>query len=98
MVVSQALIARRALVKVLVSLASLYGVLLSVTRESTDDQVLAGYKKLTKKVHADNGGKTEDAQRLRSAKDGWDIPESEAKRVLKMPKAQTAAANIAKGF
>ena len=80
MVVSQALIARRALVKVLVSLASLYGVLLSVTRESTDDQVLAGYKKLIRKVHPDKGGKTEDAQRLQSAEEFWDNAKSKAKK------------------
>ena len=80
MVVSQALSARRALVKVLVSLASLYGVLLSVTRESTDDQVLAGYKKLIRKVHPDKGGKTEDAKRLQSAKNFWDTAKSEASK------------------
>ena len=77
---SQALTARRALVKVLVSLASLYGVILSVTRESTDDQVLAGYQKLIRKVHPDKGGKTEDGQRLQSAKEFWDTAKSEAKK------------------
>ena len=80
MAVSQALTIRRALVKVLVSLASLYGVILSVARESTDDQVLAGYKKLIRKVHPDKGGKTEDAQRLQSAKDFWGTAKSEPKK------------------
>ena len=67
MVVSQALTVRRALVKVLVSSASLYGVLLLARRESTDDQVLAGYKKLIRKVHPDKGGKTEDAKAMQVA-------------------------------
>ena len=80
MALSQAGIARRALVTVLLSLASLYGVLLSVTRESTDDQVLAGYKKLIRKVHPDKKGKTEDAQRLLSAKNLWDNARREAKK------------------
>ena len=77
---SPAMVARRALVTVLLSLASLYGVLLSVTRESTDDQVLAGYKKLIRKVHPDKKGKTEDAQRLLSAKNLWDTARKEAKK------------------
>ena len=44
MVVTQAQLVRRALVKVLLSLASVYAVLLSVTRESNDADVLVGYK------------------------------------------------------
>ena len=66
--------------KVLVSLASLYGVMLTVTRKSTDDQVLAGYKKLIRKVHPDKAGKTEDAKRLQSTKNFWDTAKSEAKQ------------------
>ena len=62
MVVTQAQLARRALVKVLLSLASVYAVLLSVTRESNDADVLAGYKKLMRKVHPDKGGRKEDCQ------------------------------------
>ena len=80
MALSQAMVARRALVTVLLSLASLYGVLLSVARESTDDQVLAGYNKLIRKVHPDKKGKTEDAQRLLSAKSSWDAARRDAKK------------------
>ena len=80
MVVTQAQLARRALVKVLLSLASVYAVLLSVTRDSNDADVLAGYKKLIRKVHPDKGGRTEDAQRLQSAKDAWDATKQGAKQ------------------
>ena len=73
MVVTQAQLARRALVKVLLSLASVYAVLLSITRESNDADVLAGFKKLIRKVHPDKSGKKEDCQRLQSAKDAWDV-------------------------
>ena len=73
MVVTQAQLARRALVKVLLSLASVYAVLLSVTRDSNDADVLAGYKKLIRKVHPDKGGRKEECQRLQSAKDAWDV-------------------------
>ena len=55
MVVTRSQIARRALVKVLLSLASVYAVILSVTRESNDADVLAGYRKLIRKVHPDEG-------------------------------------------
>ena len=58
----------------LASLASVYAVLLSVTRESNDADVLAGYKMLIRKVHPDKGGRKEDCQRPQSAKDAWDVP------------------------
>ena len=80
MVVTQAQLARRALVKVLLSLASVYAVLLSVTRDSNDADVLAGYKKLIRKVHPDKGGRKEDCQRLQSAKDAWDVAKQGAKQ------------------
>ena len=80
MVVTQAQIARRALVKVLLSLASVYAVILSVTRESNDADVLTGYRKLIRKVHPDKGGKKEDCQRLQSAKDAWDAAKQGAKQ------------------
>ena len=69
MVVTQAQLARRALVKVLLSLASVYAALLSVTRESNDADVLAGYTNLIRKAHPDKSGEKEDCQRLSSAKD-----------------------------
>ena len=80
MVVTQAQTARRALVKVLLSLAAVYAVLLSVTRESNDADVLAGYRKVVRKVHPDKGGQTADAQRLQAAKDAWDAAKKDAKQ------------------
>ena len=64
MVITQAQIARRALIKVLLSSASVYAELLLVMCESNDADVLAGCRKVLRKVHPDKGGATEDAQRV----------------------------------
>ena len=78
MAVSPALSARRVLIKVMLSLATLCSVLLSLSRDATDAEVRAGYKKLVRKVHPDKGGKTEDAQNLQVAKDMWDDAKEKA--------------------
>ena len=55
MVVSPALDARRAFVKMMIALAAMYGVLLGVTRESPDAVVIPAHKTLVRKVHLDKG-------------------------------------------
>lgn len=62
----------------MLSLATLYSVLLSLSRDGTDAEVRAGYKKLIRKVHPDKRGKTEDAQKLQAAKDMWDDAKEKA--------------------
>ena len=64
--------AKRALVKVLLALASAYNVSVQVTRDSADSAVNAAYKKLALKVHPDKGGTTEHFQQLQDAKEKWD--------------------------
>ena len=64
MVVSPALHARRAFVKVMIALATVYGVLLGVTRDSPDAVVVRAHKKLLRKVHPDEGGTKEHTQQL----------------------------------
>ena len=54
MTVSAALAARRALVKLLLTLASAYAIAIVLTRESTDIVAEAAYKKVIRKVHPDN--------------------------------------------
>ena len=76
MPVSPALAARRSLVQVLLALAAAYGVLLTLTRDARDEQVVAAYKKVTRKVHPDKGGSTADFQRLQAAKDEWEAKRS----------------------
>ena len=71
MVVSPALHARRAFVKVMIALAAVYGVLLGVTRDSPDAAVVQAHKKLVRKVHPDKGGTKEHAQQLQAARELW---------------------------
>lgn len=65
-------IARRALVRVLLSLAAAYGVPLGLERDASDTQVAAAYRRVVKAVHPDKGGNVSDAQRLQAAKEQWD--------------------------
>ena len=65
-------LAKRALVRLLLSLATAYRVRVNVNRESEDKAVVTAYKRVTLKVHPDKGGRTEDFQKLQDAKDKWD--------------------------
>ena len=59
--------AHRALVVVLLALAAVYSLVLVVTRDSPDRDVVLAYRRVVRKAHPDKGGKTEDAQRLQAA-------------------------------
>jgi curved DNA-binding protein CbpA len=72
MATSPALSARRALVKLLLHIASLYRVVLGVSRDSSDKDVNKGLKKLLLTVHPDKGGSEEHTKKLKAAKDEWD--------------------------
>ena len=67
--VMAALQARRALIKILIQLASVYAVVLQLHRDSVDLDVTKAFKKVVLKVHPDKGGRPEDAKKLNSAKD-----------------------------
>ena len=62
---------KRALVTLIRSLAVLYQVVTTVTRESADAEVRKGYRTLSKKAHPDRGGHLEDQQRLNAAYKEW---------------------------
>ena len=79
MPVTPALVARRALVKVLLALAALYALSLNLSRESTDEQVTKAYKRVALKVHPDKGGTVEHAQQLNLAKEAWEKAKKKAK-------------------
>ena len=64
--------ARRAFVKVLLALAAVYGVALSLSQRASDADLVAGYRKLVRRVHPDKGGSVQDMQRLQGAKDAWE--------------------------
>ena len=79
MVVSAAQTARRGLVKVCKSLASIYAVRLEVGGDSRDDVVLKAFRQLSLQVHPDKGGRLEHSQQLNAAKDAWDKARHEKK-------------------
>ena len=54
--------AKRALVKVLLTLAALYSLRLDVARESADDVVTRAFRRVALKVHPDKGGLLAHAQ------------------------------------
>ena len=59
MLVSDALNARQALVKVMLRLARLYHIVLGLTRDSSDEAVKIAFRRLVVKVHPGFGGITE---------------------------------------
>ena len=64
--------AKRALVTLLKSLATVYGLVLSVTRDATDKEILSAYRKVSRKAHPDQGGSVEHQTALNNARDAWD--------------------------
>ena len=87
MVSSALLLAKRALVVVIRSLAVAYGVVVSCTRDSTDQQVLASFRKVVLRVHPDRGGNTADQQKLNDARANWESAKK-AKATAGRPKAR----------
>ena len=85
---SRGQLAKRALVKVLLALAAVYGLVVSVSRDSADDAVKAAYRRVVKRAHPDKGGALADAQRLQAAKEAWDTALG-AKRARVPPSARS---------
>ena len=72
MAASTVLVAKRALVRLLLRLAVAYHVVISVNRDSEDRLVTAAYKKVILKAHPDKGGSKKDFQELHDAKETWE--------------------------
>ena len=64
-------LAKRALVKLLKSLALIYKVVLTLERDSTDAQVRTAFRKVSAKTHPDRGGDEEHQKTLNAAHDDW---------------------------
>ena len=64
--------AKRAFVTRLKSIAVIYGLVAGLTRESTDVQVRAAYKKVSRKAHPDKGGAEEHIKAMSAARDTWE--------------------------
>ena len=72
---SSAQVAKRALVKLLMTMAAMYGLNLGVSRSSPDAEVTRAYRQAMKKIHPDKGGNPQHAQQINNAKDVWDQTE-----------------------
>ena len=64
-------ITKRALVTLLRSLALAYGMTLSITRDSPDQDIHSAYRKVSRKTHPDRGGTVADQTALNNEHDAW---------------------------
>ena len=78
MVASLALLAKRALVSLLLALARQYNVSAMVKRDSSDQDVEKAFRRVVKKVHPDKGGEVAHAQRLQDAREKWLLAKKKA--------------------
>ena len=87
---SRVLVAKRALVKVLVALAAVYSVVLeSFSRDSPDKDVLKVFRRVLLRVHPDKGGSTKRPVLGKAAY------QQRVRTVVKTKKAQNVARNCA---
>ena len=63
--------ARRSLVALLKALAKTYGVVLALSRDSSDAQINTAVRKVSLKAHPDHGGSEEDQKLLNTTRDAW---------------------------
>lgn len=75
---SLVLLAKRSLVRVLISLATVYHIGLNITRDSSDIDVTRAYRRVVLKAHPDKGGTVAHAQQLQEAKEAWDKAKEDA--------------------
>ena len=60
--------AKRAFVTVLLALAAVYGLVLNITRDSADTELVTAFKRVARKAHPDKGGTVEDSARLHASR------------------------------
>ena len=89
MPISTVLRAKRALVSILLQLASFYTLDVDLVRESHDDAVLSAYRRVAKKAHPDKGGQKKQFQKQQAAKDAWDS--------ARQPRAQAGNPHLTPG-
>ena len=70
---------KRNFVKVVKEVARKYGLNLSLSRDSTESEVLIAYKAAARKAHPDKGGRNEDMQKLTAARDQWEAARAAGK-------------------
>ena len=84
-------VAKRAFVSLLLVLARSYSLAVDVRRESPDADLLRAFKRVSRVVHPDKGGRLQDQQRLNAARDQWD----EARRDSRPQRGRPAGSGAA---
>ena len=85
--------AKRQFVKLLLTIAAAYGIVLGITRDSGDSDVSSAYRKVMRKAHPDKGGNVQDAKRLNDAKDIWEKAKTEPSNKGGRPRKQQRPAD-----
>lgn len=84
--------AKRAYVKVLLSLATKYKIAADVNRDSDDDALGRFFRKLARRAHPDKGGCEADSKLLHTARDDWRAAQHSSDKAPEMPQPPTSAA------
>ena len=63
--------AKHLLISLLRTLAATYGVVLQLTRDTSDVDVRSAFKKVSRKAHPDQGGSIADQTALNTARNNW---------------------------
>ena len=87
--------AKRAFVGVLLATARVFGVPLTVTRESDDKVLVSAYRRVAKKAHLDKGGNTRAFQKLQGARDARDAARTSSQASGGRPKKPAAGSSRA---
>ena len=72
--------ARRALVGLLKTIAALYGVVESISRDSPDKDLRSAYRRISRKTHPDHGGDAEHQKSLNNAMGAWEEAQKASRR------------------
>ena len=87
--------AKRSFVTVLLTIAALYSVRLTVTRDSSDEECAKAFKRVSLKAHPDKGGLLAHSQALNAAKETWDKARRNKTRQREGPKKRGSSDVIA---
>ena len=69
---SPLLLAKRAFVHLLLTMAKAHNIDISVNRDSPDNVIMKAYRRVVLKAHPDKGGNTKKFQKLQAAREQWE--------------------------
>ena len=97
--------AKRSFVTVLLTIAAIYSVRLTITRESSDEDCTKAFKRVSLKAHPNKGGLLAHSQALNAANETWDkarrnktVAQSQANSLRKVCRAAVEKKGAATGY